>query len=82
MALGAMAGIAVLLEKAEEYNLPGELRFVDWHKLNDSKIEKIINWLWAGQTSKYADQLIKYVQNARKRLKNLTTDFTDCRDLD
>jgi len=68
MALGAMAGIAALLEKAEEYNLPGDLRFGDWRKLNDSKIEKIINWLWTGQTSKYADQLIKYVQNARKHL--------------
>ncbi len=68
MALGAMAGIAVLLKKADENNLPGDLRFGDWRKLNDSKIEKIINRLWAGQTSKYADQLIKYVQNARKRL--------------
>ena len=84
MALGAMAGIAVLLEKADENNLPGDLRPClrrgklvpakagsDWRKLNDSKIEKIINWLWTGQTSKYTDQLIKYVQNARKRLTAL-----------
>ena len=71
IALGAMAGIAVLLEKADENNLPGDLRFGDWRKLNDSKIEKIINWLWTGQTSKYADQLIKHVQNARKRLTAL-----------
>ena len=74
MALGAMAGIAVLLEKADENNLPGDLRFGDWHKLNDSKIEKIINWLWAGKTSGYAGQLIKYVQNSRKLLKELTTE--------
>jgi len=71
MALGAMAGIAVLLEKADENNLPGDLHFGDWRKLNDSKIEKIINWLWKGRTSKYTDQLIKYVQNARKRLTAL-----------
>ncbi len=71
MALGAMAGIAVLLEAADENNLPGDLRFGDWRKLNDSKIEKIINRLWAGQTSKYADQLIECVQNARKRLAAL-----------
>jgi mannitol-1-phosphate 5-dehydrogenase len=73
MALGAMAGIAVLLEKANENNLPGDLRFGDWRKLNDSKIEKIIKWLWAGQTCKYADHLIKYVQNAQKRPKKITT---------
>ena len=71
MALGAMAGIAVLLEKAEEYNLPGDLRFGDWCKLDDARIKKIIKWLWTGQTSKYADQLIKYVQNARRSLTTL-----------
>ncbi len=71
MALGAMAGIAVLLEKADENNLPIALRFGDWRKLDDVKIEKIINWLWAGQISKYADQLVKYVQNARRPLTTL-----------
>jgi len=71
MALGAMAGIAVLLENAEENNLPGDLRFGDWRKLDDVKIEKIIRWLWACQTCKYADQLIKYVQNARRPLTAL-----------
>jgi mannitol-1-phosphate 5-dehydrogenase len=38
MALGAMAGIAVLLDKADENNLPADLRFGDWRKLNDAKI--------------------------------------------
>ena len=33
MALGALAGIAVLLEKAEENNLPKDMRFGDWRKL-------------------------------------------------
>ncbi len=68
MALGAMAGIAVLLDKAEENNLPADLRFGDWRKLDDAKIEKIINWLWKGQSCHYAEQIIKYVQNAKKRL--------------
>jgi mannitol-1-phosphate 5-dehydrogenase len=68
MALGAMAGIAVLLDKAEENNLPADLRLGDWRNLDDAKIEKIINWLWTGQKSNYAGQLIKYVRNAKKRL--------------
>jgi mannitol-1-phosphate/altronate dehydrogenase len=50
MALGAIAGIAVLIDRAKEYNLPGDLHFDDWHKLNSSNIEKILNWLWKGQT--------------------------------
>jgi len=75
MALGAMAGIAVLLTKAEENNLPNELRFGDWRKLDDARIKRIIRWLWTGQTSRYAQQLIEHVQNARKDLKELTRDF-------
>ena len=74
MALGAMAGIAVLLEKAEGNNLPDDLHFGDWRKLDDTKIEKLVNWLWAGQRGRYAPQLIKYVQNAQKRLVAFITD--------
>ena len=73
MALGAMAGIAVLLAGAEEYNLPGNLHIDDWHKLNDAEIEKIINWLWTGQKNTYTQQLIKHVQNAHQYLNKLIT---------
>ena len=71
MALGGMAGIAVLLEKAEQNNLPQDLRCADWRKLGDSKIEEILKWLWKGQESRYSEQLIQYVQNARRDLMSL-----------
>ncbi len=90
MALGALAGIAELLKKADENGLPEDLRPClrrgklvpakagsDWRKLDKTKIERIINWLWNGQASKYTRQLIKHVQNAQNRLKKITTDFTD-----
>ena len=54
MAIGAMAGIAVLLENAKEYNLPADLCFGDWRQLDGDRIEKIINWLWKGQTTNKA----------------------------
>jgi len=73
MALAAMAGIAVLLKEAKEYNLPMNLCFGDWCKLDDDKILKIINWLWEGQTSNSSHQLIEYVQNAKEHFKKLTT---------
>jgi mannitol-1-phosphate 5-dehydrogenase len=89
MALGAIAGIAVLLEKAQEYNLPSDLRFGNWRKLDSSNVEKILNWLWNGQTYTVARPswpclhglearatLIKYVQNARKRLETLFERYT------
>ncbi|MHC4653725.1 MAG: mannitol dehydrogenase family protein [Planctomycetota bacterium] len=71
MALAAFAGIAVLLKKAKEYNLPINLCFGDWRKLDDDSIEKIIHWLWKDQTTSCAQQLIKYVQNAKEHFKKL-----------
>jgi len=68
MALGAMAGVAVLLEKAKENNLPNDLCFDDWCKLDSLKVEKIINWIWNGQSDRYSQQLIEYVRNAQERL--------------
>ena len=71
MALGGMAGIAVLLQKAEQNNLPRDLRCADWRKLDDSKIEEILKWIWKGQESRYSEQFIQYVQNARRDLMSL-----------
>jgi mannitol-1-phosphate/altronate dehydrogenase len=73
MALGAMAGIAVLLQKPEENNLPEDLRRDDWRKLDDAEIRKIVNWLWTGQKNAYTQQLIRHVQNAQGLLHELTT---------
>jgi mannitol-1-phosphate/altronate dehydrogenase len=71
MALGAMAGIAVLLKKAREYDLPDSLRFGDWRTLNRAQIERILNWLWMGQTCEFADQLIECVRNSHTSLETL-----------
>ncbi|MCK4293853.1 MAG: hypothetical protein KAY65_11700 [Planctomycetes bacterium] len=71
MAVGALAGIAVLIKKAEEYNLPDDLRLDDWRKLDVPEIERILNWLWNGQTCRYTAKLIKYVLDAREHLKAL-----------
>jgi len=71
MALAALAGIAILLQKAEEYNLPDDLHFGDWRGLDYAKIEKIIYWLWNGKTDTYTSPLIKFIQNAGNHLKRL-----------
>ena len=71
MALGAIAGIAFLLAHAEENSLPKELYFSDWKKLGDSDIEKILDWIWDGQTPKFNDELIELVKNAKRSLANI-----------
>ena len=73
MALGAMAGIAVLPEKLENGTIPVQLCFDQWHELSDSKIEGIIRWIWGERVGGYAAEIIKYVQDARKRLAHFVS---------
>ncbi len=71
MALGALAGIAELLKKADENNLPEDLRCGDWRKLDKVRTENITNWLWAGEESGYVQQIIRCVPDAGGNLESL-----------
>ncbi|MHC4330815.1 MAG: mannitol dehydrogenase family protein [Planctomycetota bacterium] len=71
MALGAMAGIAVLLKKAEENGLPNDMRFGNWRELSESEIERIIDWLWAEQEIGYVEQVIRCIRRAGSELESL-----------
>ncbi|MFC1633374.1 hypothetical protein ACFL5Z_00920 [Planctomycetota bacterium] len=71
MALGAMAGVAVLLKNAVENDLSVEWRISDWRQLDDDKIGRILCWLWEGQTCKSKAQLIRCVQSAMKSLEKV-----------
>jgi mannitol-1-phosphate 5-dehydrogenase len=70
-ALGAAAGIAVLLQKADEYNLPKELQMGDWRKLDRAKVEKVLSWTWRNQKGKYTERLMDSVVTGRNRLATL-----------
>jgi mannitol-1-phosphate 5-dehydrogenase len=71
MALGALAGVGLLLQKAQEYNLSEDLRFGDWRQLNEAQIKRILNWVWRGETSEYRDELIEYLRQAQRPLDAL-----------
>jgi len=79
MAIGALAGIAVLMKEAQEYGLPGDLNCDDWRRLNAAQTKRLLQWVWGGQTCtparRYlggqADALIKYVLNAKQPLRML-----------
>ena len=74
MAIGAVAGIAVLIKQAKQYDLPGDLRFDDWRELGGDEIDGIIRWLWGGREPGYGEQVIRCARDARTRLKELTAD--------
>jgi mannitol-1-phosphate 5-dehydrogenase len=71
MALGAMAGVAILLQKGKENKLPPDLDYGDWRNLSGKQIEQLLKWIWQNQSSKHAQALISYVAAAHKRLKDL-----------
>jgi len=69
MGLGAIAGIAVLLDKAGEYGLPDDLRCRDQRELDYAKVEGILRWIWRGRRGKYTERLVQCVQSAREQLE-------------
>ncbi len=71
LAVGAMAGIELLLRQADEYELDAELRLGDRRGLDKEGIEKILNWIWAGTGGEYEQSIIRLVRNSRQRLGKL-----------
>jgi mannitol-1-phosphate 5-dehydrogenase len=71
MAMGAIAGIAFLLKRAEECKLPEALRFSDWRNLTDRQIEDILKWLWHDNYGKYGFPIIPCIQTAKAKLIGL-----------
>jgi mannitol-1-phosphate 5-dehydrogenase len=74
LALGALAGIAVLLERSDENKLPENLRLSSWRKLDRINIEKILTWLWNGKRCVHINKIVKYLELAKKRLEELILD--------
>ncbi|MHC4124350.1 MAG: mannitol dehydrogenase family protein [Planctomycetota bacterium] len=68
IALGAAAGLAVIIKDSDKHNLPLELRVDNWSNLKQDAIPKILNWIWQNKTNEFSNELIKYVQDAYKKL--------------
>jgi len=73
LALGALAGIAVLLDKADEYKLPNNLYLSDWRELDLVQIEKILKWLWNEKRCVHTNKIVKYLEQVKKQLEELST---------
>lgn len=71
MALGALAGIAILLAGADDYEVPDDLRFADWRNLNRDDLGRLLQWVWKGQEPPFQEDLIDLTFEARKPLAEL-----------
>jgi mannitol-1-phosphate/altronate dehydrogenase len=64
MAVGALAGLALLIEQAEQHGVPGDMRFGDWRRLDAAQLRRLLKWLWKGQASKYVPQFTECITSA------------------
>jgi mannitol-1-phosphate 5-dehydrogenase len=68
LAMGAAAGIAVLVRQSLQHNLPADLRVDDWRVLDLTGIEAILAWVWGRPKSRYSQRLVGRTHNAMQQL--------------
>jgi len=73
MAVGALAGVAFLLERAEANRVPQALRVADPSQLDGAAIEAILDWIWGEKKGTNAGQLAECVKRARPAFLKLMT---------
>jgi len=71
MALGAMAGVALLLANAAEYSLPPELRSLNWQRLSIDSLTQLLTFLWQKPMSLSLRKLIDCTHATRDPLVKL-----------
>jgi len=71
MAIGAMAGIALVLAHPADYGLPRELRSLDWRTLDVYDLTQLLTHLWQVPTSPAVRRLADCTCIARKSLARL-----------
>ncbi len=70
MAVGAMAGIAILLGNATRYDVPQEFSGKRWRDLSAEDLSYLLGWIWKGQMPPQADDLIRLTYQAKGSLSS------------
>ncbi len=71
MAIGAMAGVALLLANATEYGLPRELNSLNWRSLHAESLSQLLTWLWQAPMSPALHRLVNCTCAAGRPLIDL-----------
>ncbi len=71
MAVGAMAGMALLLASNAEYRLPQELRSLNWQHLRVESLTQLLTFLWQSPMSSSRQKLIDCTHAAHEPLAGL-----------
>jgi len=71
MALGALAGIALLLANAAEYGVPAERRSLNWRHLRREDLRPLLTFLWQSPRSPLLEKLAEVTCAASEPLAKL-----------
>jgi len=71
MALGALAGVAMLLHGPDEYALPEELRCPSWQRVDRDSLGRLLRWVWKDHEPRASEELIRHTWQAGKSLADL-----------
>ncbi|UCD48711.1 MAG: hypothetical protein JSW27_14395 [Phycisphaerales bacterium] len=71
MAIGALAGVAVLLAGGDEYAVPTDLRLADWRNLDRDGLGRLLHWVWKGQAPPFEKELVDLTFEACQTLTKL-----------
>jgi mannitol-1-phosphate 5-dehydrogenase len=71
MAVGALAGVALLLANAADYGLPRELQSLNWRTLDARSLARLLTFLWQSPTSPTLRKLAECTCRAGKSLAAL-----------
>jgi mannitol-1-phosphate 5-dehydrogenase len=71
MAVGALAGVALLLADAGAYGLPAELHSLQWRHLDRARLLPLLTWLWQNPNMSHLHSLADITCAARRPLSDL-----------
>lgn len=71
MATGALAGVAMLLDNAAQYDVPSEFHGMDWQRLDRAGLDRLLRWVWKNEEPPFRCELIDCTWQARDRLAEL-----------
>ncbi|MDI9433885.1 MAG: hypothetical protein QM570_19385 [Planctomycetota bacterium] len=71
MATGALAGVAMLLDNAAQYDVPSEFHGMDWQRLDRVGLDRLLRWVWKDEEPPFGRELIDCTWQAKDRLAEL-----------
>jgi hypothetical protein len=71
MAVGALAGLALLMQQADGCDVPPSLRMESWRDLSHQQAVALLCWIWKSDAAPDVGELATYVVAAKPDLNEV-----------